>query len=66
MLEGGRLLILFMGAPGVSYLVGTSENLSDWAPISFITADEEGFFIFEESPGSYPSSRFYSARIADE
>jgi hypothetical protein len=60
-LSGGRIGVVFQGIPGRSYEIQRSTNLTDWTPLSTITAAANGVVSYiDTSPP--PGSAFYRLR----
>ena len=62
MLTNGHVVVYFAGAPGHSYTVRASADLSGWSDIGNVTADSNGAVRFEDAAANTLPYRFY--RIA--
>jgi hypothetical protein len=62
MLTNGHVVVYFAGAPGHSYTVRASADLSGWSDIGNVTADSNGAVQFEDAAANTLPYRFY--RIA--
>jgi hypothetical protein len=61
-LTNGHVVVYFAGAPGHSYTVRASADLSSWSDIGNINADSNGAVQFEDPDANTLPYRFY--RIA--
>ena len=61
MLTNGQVQLLFSGVPGQNYAIQASTNLTDWRPISVLTASN-GPLPFVDPAATNFAWRFYRAR----
>ena len=61
MLANGQVQLLFSAVPGQDYVIQASTNLTDWAPISMLTASN-GPLPFVDVEATNFARRFYRAR----
>lgn len=62
-LGNGRILMQFTGAPGQTYTIEASADLTSWMMIGMATANENGAFQFEDADAPSFSRRFYRVLV---